>query len=441
MASQYIQIPPVPDRTLFRFFLEAARILETEQFTVNELGQTRAERIAVDGDEAQHDGYLASSDLFTIYSASVSGHNYSLSFSRSLGDPKSPAFDQLRIDLNTNETDRVPQEKTRRISRLISETFFASPEQSSRLFLDPRAAETLIASHQTMLVRLQETAARATESIFVAKTQLDAEFERRAAKLEDEFLRRRELQERELTRERATISELRKLVERREKELDDRDHVHVRRELREKITNDISNRLSRSIVPLRTSAISWIVLSLSLAGALFLGWLSFASLSDYFEIVKLGASARTAGQMQSDISAINIANAPSTWVLLARGFLAGLGAIGFLVYSLSWLKNIYQSNVRAHQELERYAIDLNRASWAVETTMEAKAAGGTIPDMLIAGISHNLFGQSVSEKENSASEAIASLLRASAGAKIGPNGAELQFNGRGTTKLADKIEE
>lgn len=91
--------------------------------------------------------------------------------------------------------------------------------------------------------------------------------------------------------------------------------------------------------------------------------------------------------------------------------------------------------------MERYAIDLNRASWAIETILEASSKEGVqIPDIMIQGVSRNLFGAE-EKKDEAKSDALAELLRSSAKVRVGADGAEFSINGRGAVKLAKELEE
>lgn len=438
MADQHLRVPSINDRSLVSFFRDVSEILKTSEFQVTEIGSSGQRAITLSSFD---EDYLSSSELYTIYYGHVGAHNFTITLQRDVSQSSSPEFDKLSINNNENNRPKITQNEIREITRLISKTFFPEPNQSSRLFLDPKTVSSLLASHQELLKRLESTATSVTEQISKERIRLESEFAARQAEMEENFKRKKERADQISEEMRQHILDREAELEERKKLLDDRDHLHARRQLREQITKNISERLRSAIVPARTSALAWIVLYLALFGAAFLGWLSYISLVDYSEIVRSAVSAESSTRTQGDISAATLANGPSTWFLLARGFLAGAGAIGFLVYAMSWLKNIYHANVRAHQELERYSTDLNRASWAVETIMEAKSSGGEIPEALIAGISRNLFGDSsASVAANSGNEAVASLLRASVGAKIGPSGAEFQLNGRGASKLAEKLD-
>jgi hypothetical protein len=219
----------------------------------------------------------------------------------------------------------------------------------------------------------------------------------------------------------------------RAKLLDDRDHMHVRRGLRENITTEIQSRLGKAMVNRASGWMRWGVFGLSLAGSAVFVWFAYIGLTEYAQAVQ--ASIEVPGELP-------LLQTSSIWVLLARGTVSSVVAVSFLLYAVTWLRKIYHDDVRVQRDLERYAYDLNRASWAIETIMEARSKDGVeIPAAWINGVSRNLFDSNSGHKESDANDAIAAVLRASARAKIGPGGAEFELNSRGTNKLAKELED
>lgn len=428
MADYSFEVPRARARDIFRFFVEVSRLIGAPSFSITEIGASSAVTVSLaDGVEIGGND-LSTSQLFCIFQASVSVQNISLVLSRPPPEKDSLA-DKIHISNNEPEK-RFSGEKVRRINELINETFLPGSEPVAGLFHNKKAFETLMKSHQALLGRLQSTTVSITEQLAAARLALETEFAERRSALETEIQARQakldeaaaQLQQEAAQREESLLQ--------RTKELDDRDHIHARRKLREDITKGIEARLASAIVPMRTSAIGWIIFAISLSVSGFLGWVSVTSLLDYASLSQ-APSIEAQGQTYS---------VEQGWFLLGRGAVTGSLAVAFLVYAITWLKSIYHADVRAQRELERYSIDLNRASWAVETIMEAKKDGGNIPDILIAGVSRNLFDSATGKDASSQHDALGSLLRASARAKITTSGAEFEVNSRGANKLAKELE-
>ena len=110
---------------------------------------------------------------------------------------------------------------------------------------------------------------------------------------------------------------------------------------------------------------------------------------------------------------------------------------GLLFYLLTWLKRTHSEDVSAERELERYSYDIDRASWAIETILEAQAKEtGEVPALWIEGVTRSLFARSAARDEDrEALDALGSLLNVSAKAEIGPNGPRFEINRPGLRKL------
>ena len=67
------------------------------------------------------------------------------------------------------------------------------------------------------------------------------------------------------------------------------------------------------------------------------------------------------------------------WFLMLKGVLSSIGSVGFLLYSLKWLRELYNYDNNRQKELEMYAYDINRASWAIETIMESQLNKNSLP--------------------------------------------------------------
>lgn len=276
------------------------------------------------------------------------------------------------------------------------------------------------------------------------RDELEDEYTEKRRELEDNISANNEALRVKSAALEAEFSERVAALEAREKSLDDRDHIHARRELRTHITDAIAEQLKGDLIPRKVSAISWAVLGLLLVGAIGLGGVSAWSLLEFSRLTYLASLTSTADDLASQVAIARAQiEAGGHWLVLARAFLTGAASLGFLLYAISWLKALYHDEVRTRRDLQRYATDLSRASWAVETIMEAKSSGDvTIPDLIVAGVSRNLFeSQSAGKSTHEAgANALAELLRTSAKAKFGPQGAEFELTGRGTSRLAEKID-
>jgi hypothetical protein len=214
-------------------------------------------------------------------------------------------------------------------------------------------------------------------------------------------------------------------LEAKQKELDDRNHMHVRRALREQITSDIQTRVSGALLSSRSQLLGRGILALSLICAVASGVFSFWSYEAFAQVLSQPSAALNGRE----------------WALLVLGMrttIAVIATIGFLVYALAWLRRTYDEDVKLNNDLQRYAFDLNRASWIIETVMEMSAKEGqTPPPKWVDGVTHGMF-QSPGQSDEGVTplEALGKLLNVTARAEVGPGGTKLEFDGKNLRKIA-----
>lgn len=221
------------------------------------------------------------------------------------------------------------------------------------------------------------------------------------------------------------LAEQKASLEAKQKELDDRNHMHVRRALREQITSDIQTRVSGALLSSRSRLLGRGVFGLSLVCAIVSGIFSYWSYEAFAQVIAQPSAALSGRE----------------WALLVLGIrttVAVIATVGFLVYALAWLRRTYDEDVKINNDLQRYALDLNRASWIIETVMEMSAKEGqTPPPKWVDGVTHGMF-QSPSQSDEGVTplEALGTLLNVTARAEVGPSGTKLEFDGKNLRKIA-----
>lgn len=215
-------------------------------------------------------------------------------------------------------------------------------------------------------------------------------------------------------------------LERKEQEIDNRQHMHARRELREQITENFKGRIREPIVSKGPSIMRLMVFFLTLVTGIVIG---FYGISSFGELV-----------------AIEDMNGVPDWLLIVwvlRSVVMIVLAAGFVAYSINWLRSIYLDDVRARQRYERYGNDMDRASFVIETIMEVGEKNEVeVPDAWIEGVCRNLFADKDRRDGGDAvANPLAMLLQSISGAKLGPNGAEVTMSRRDARRLSKDIRE
>lgn len=247
------------------------------------------------------------------------------------------------------------------------------------------------------------------------KLEEDAELkltsERR--KLDTETSDLRENMEREIAERTGKLSERLLAVEAREKAADDSDNRAARRKLREKMLQILSDRSEKfGLTPATRMKRIPVIVTASIAAIFFATILGLTVYSQY-----------------GNTDAVNPASIV-TEITAALGFASAL--VFLLRFTQQWAKR------HADEEfyLKRLELDLERASWLVEMSLEYAAERETpIPAEMFERLSRGLFGVETSPDVRHPLE---TLLGAASEAHIQLPNANLRVNRRGLQRLADE---
>ena len=267
--------------------------------------------------------------------------------------------------------------------------------------------------HTSMLQEMVEFRSKSENQLVEDRAKLATEANALQVKLQEEHESRSiSFNERETT------------LSAREKQVDDRNHMHARRQLRTEISNDLKKRLERPGVSAEARTIR----------------VQFVTLASVGLAALLAYAAYTAWDIHTTLAS----STPNQFVLIflaVRFALPAAGAGGLLLYLLNWLKQLHSEDVRSERGLERYRYDIDRASWSIETILEAQSKeGGIVPAQWIAGATANLFGTPEAVIDHPATDALGSLLNFAAKAEFGPGGPKIELS-RGDLKRLSKSAE
>jgi hypothetical protein len=167
------------------------------------------------------------------------------------------------------------------------------------------------------------------------------------------------------------------------KEIDDRSNTHVRREIRDRMLDDVKRRIEQFGVSKETEAKRGPVEKgiFALAGLVML----YLGITIY-EIVSL----RNAGA--SDPTLIFV-----LWVRLTLTAIAGGGAI---LYYVKWQNRWAEQHAAAEFQLQQFYIDVNRANWVVESCLEwTKETKKEVPPELLGSMAKGLFSSTETQTD------------------------------------------
>nr|WP_321439485.1 hypothetical protein [uncultured Hyphomonas sp.] len=271
---------------------------------------------------------------------------------------------------------------------------------------------------QAHVAQLSSVALGISKSLSDAQIKQEEQLLAHKEKLEKQFDEESESREKAYADHMAALSEREKELDEKQEQLDLSRARDARRKLRDLITKNVQAKLSDPSTFRTSSSVRFGIIGFASLGILL------AVLSALLAIWQ----AMTSSSADADHLLYHI-----------RFFASSALAAVLLFYVLSYLKQIEREDTRFKRDLERYSLDVNRASWVVETVMEFKEdeAGLTVPDRWLEGATSNMFGvtESESEDEHSALDSLADLLKTGARLRIGNGGAELEIDSRSAKKI------
>lgn len=256
---------------------------------------------------------------------------------------------------------------------------------------DGSALADLVQTHHQLITAMRQQLVAVGKDL--TKARIDAERELRAQKRELEAAAEAErlhLQAEREDRLREVEVEKEKLAE-RAKQLDDRDNTHVRRELRKNLQENLRSykekfELTEGTRNLRRPVLYSVILIEIICVLLLIIMFIYSPKS------------------------VSVWDQIAFWIKTAA--LTFFGA-GTAVWFLKWLTNWSARHADAEFQLRQLELDIDRASWVVETAFEWKSSQeSSIPEPLLGAISRNLFnvGEVRGENLESPADHLASAL-------------------------------
>jgi hypothetical protein len=201
---------------------------------------------------------------------------------------------------------------------------------------------------------------------------------------------------------------------------------------------------SRRTFSSRTHGFGIAVGMVALTAATYFSVISYNSISVYSDMIvqienlnQNWAQSEDSDANQAVVNLVNDLNIAS-WFLMLKSLASGVISAGAFTYSATWLKRYYQEDLAQAQELQRLNADVARASWVVEAIHEIQdEAKAELPPAWVEAVTRNLFShENARSQVDDAALALRALMGFSAGAKIGPNGAEIEIGKKGAKALS-----
>ena len=362
-----------------------------------------------------------------------SNHSFSLSFARGISGSdwghRTPSGyqDEIRISTVINNNANKPKiEDFLKLTEIIHK--HTTTIDTSKVSHDPNLAVNLLTAEIQKLAELQtglvEGADAKRRELDSLKSELDKNYDDRVADLKESFEKRQQ----ELDQEKLALEKLRK-------ELDDREHKHVRRELRTSISAEIDEEISTGSNLFSSLRSDFYGIYLAITAAVVLGYFTYLTQSSLSE---------TAIEIVRDENGIitqKPSSEPTVWLLYFKLFISAGATFGLMFYVISWLRNLSQDVRQYRRQLLRNRFDINRASWTIETILEmSEKEQLEVQNVWLERVTENMFVENGQVKgEPSSLDALAALLNVTTEAEIGPDGPKFRMNRKGTKAAAASL--
>lgn len=250
----------------------------------------------------------------------------------------------------------------------------------------------LVTSHHQLITALHQQMVEVGNKYAAARIHLEDEISDRKKQLDEAAsIRLKELEVEHAGKLAALDSERSRLAERQEL-LDDRDNTHVRREIRKQLKEQLASYRDKFELTSGTRKLRQpVTVAVAVIEAICLTYLSYFLYAYPNE-------------------GVDIWSRLYVWV---KTFALSFLAVGTAVWYLRWLTQWSNRHADAEFQLKQLELDVDRASWVVETAFEWKSSQeSSIPESLLAAISRNLFDAagSKTDKEESPLDHLASAL-------------------------------
>ena len=418
MSNQRIKIPRQSDKKVWGVFKDLASKYPVPQINVGGTGFASIGAVNPESPSDEMKSLLAKNSSI-IESMSLPIPGYSVAYHRGGSYPpeqKSGVFDEIIIS-QSNQAQISTEDKIAIVAFLNKK--LNSFDSSKSIKTDPEAQAQLEAMHISTLERLETLNEELIRKSAEFRENLEQQYTAKNDALEQSFQSEKEKLEGEHRAKNEIIETKAAELEKKLKEIDDRDNTHVRRSLRQELQQIIQSRstefkLTSGTNKLRTPIhILCVVLIVLFAS----GGVWYAS--ELFQYLN-----------SEGATTINIV------ILAIKQLGLTMGGVGTAVFYLRWLNRWFEQHSQAEFHLKQFQLDIDRASWVVETSLEWKTSLGTaIPTVLMESITKNLFEketESPSPDIDAGDQLASALLGSASKVKVQAAGgnAELEFEGK-----------
>jgi len=423
MAQQgNIKIPRASDRSVIDFFREIGKAYGVSQLSIVAQGSIKIGAVNLEGEPSDDFAEILDLDSALIATATLVIDGFAVAYHRGGAvavEAKSPIFDEVATTFNPQNGNLSNVDRLKITEKINSKLHGFQPGRQIDSGISKEQGD-LIAIHQASLERLEKLNEDLVQQGINYRESLDKKFDKKAEKFENDIRERQEKLNENIQQQEAGLDDERQQLEARRKEIDDRDNTHVRRELRKSLLEELK---ARSAAFALTKGTQHLRLPIHFTCILFFAVAAGFAYNYSTELFKY-----VQGDDVSTITSILLS-------LKSLGFTFAAVATG--IFYMRWLNQWFSQHAEAEFKLKQFQLDIERASWVVETVLEMKAGQEIVPTALLNSLTKNLFEYETGRKDeelNPADELASALLGTASNVKVKAGDSEITFAGKDIRK-------
>jgi hypothetical protein len=413
---------------------------------------------------------LKGENTYLISRVTIQLKNHTITFIRGefLSTP-SPLFDYVQSQ-NTSSNVAAPQavtpEQKLDMSKFLQDKLVSVSTPNLLSSNLPSEYEALLSQHNSMLSKLEQLNSDLLVKSQEKSQELEHSYQDKLRTLEDKHTAKSDALEQQYADRKASLDdEYSALVvdvdqrnielDERASQLDNRDNTHVRREIRDKMLDDVKSRIdnfgvSEATGGKRTPVLVGMIFLISIFGLLLAYTIWEAGSVHKETMFQLEAIRNVSALGTEEISKLEIK--PETWAkvsatevdrsalywLWMRMAIFSFGLIGSILYYIKWQNRWAENHSDSEFQLQQFYIDVNRANWVIESCLEwRKETESAIPTALLESITKNLFindSKNLEQVVHPSDELASALLGSASKLKMNVAGNEIEFDKPGKIK-------
>lgn len=327
----------------------------------------------------------------------------------------SPLYDELQFSWDQRHHQELSDEdRAKIISWFTSKVLKFDPERGLLSGTDvSEIASNELALHHSILERLAELQKELAESTVMFNRTIQDNYLKEKQKLDEQLAEERT----KLTKE---FEERKLSLDKREVEIDALDNTAARRKIKRDLLEELDRRSKKFELTEKTN---------KLRRPVNIAFLSLITILIYALVLVSIAIYTEPGDSYNFYHFLQISG-------------LALSLIGMFVFYIRWLIRWFEQHAQAEFKSKQFQLDIERASWLVETALEWRGSEGEeLPNELLESISRNLFSSSdenIDQVKHPADELASALLGSASNVRLNLGGNEIELDGKKLKKAKIK---